>query len=132
MQEMRDVVCPMYDRATTALIEDLADRGLLDETLVACLSEFGRTPRINPAGGRDHWPQCWTVYFAGGGVQGGRTVGRSDEIGAFPAERPTEPAEVVATIYRSLGLDLGATLPGPLGEPMPLVDEGVQAIEELF
>ncbi len=132
MQDMRDVVCPMYDRATTALIEDLADRGLLDETLVACLSEFGRTPRINPAGGRDHWPQCWTVYFAGGGVQGGRTVGRSDEIGAFPAERPTEPAEVVATIYRSLGLDLGATLPGPLGEPLPLVDKGVQAIEELF
>ena len=59
-------------------------------------------------------------------------MGRSDEIGAFPAERPTEPAEVVATIYRSLGLDLGATLPGPLGEPLPLVDEGVQAIEELF
>ena len=84
-------------------------------TLVCNLAEFGRTPHVNPAGGRDHWPQCWTVDFAGGGVQGGRVVGRSDAIGGVPAERPVDPAEVVATIYRSLGLDLETKLPGPQG-----------------
>ncbi len=103
---MRDIVAPMYDQGYTALIEDLHERGMLDSTLVCNLAEFGRTPKVNPAGGRDHWPQCWTVYFAGGGVQGGRVVGRSDEIGGYPAERPVTPAEVVATIYRGLGLDL--------------------------
>ncbi|MBI4584552.1 MAG: DUF1501 domain-containing protein [Planctomycetes bacterium] len=129
---MRDIVAPMYDQAYSALIEDLSGRGLLESTLVCNLAEFGRTPRINPAGGRDHWPQCWTVYFAGGGVKGGRVVGRSDEIGAYPAERPVEPAEVVATIFHSLGLNLEATLPGPQGRPFPLVDFGVHEIKELF
>lgn len=132
IEGMRDVVAPMYDQGYSALLEDLDQRGLLPKTLVAALSEFGRTPRINPAGGRDHWPQCWTVYFAGGGVQGGRVVGRSDEIGAYPAERPVEPAEVVATIYHSLGLDLEQTIPGPQGRPFPLVDFGVHEIKELF
>ena len=72
----------MYDQGYSALIEDLSQRGMLDNTLVCNLAEFGRTPQVNPAGGRDHWPQCWTVYFAGGGVQGGRVVGRSDPIAA--------------------------------------------------
>jgi uncharacterized protein (DUF1501 family) len=129
---MREIVAPMYDQAYSALLEDLVQRGLLENTLVCNLAEFGRTPRINPAGGRDHWPQCWTVYFAGGGVQGGRVVGRSDEIGAYPAERPVEPSEVVATIYHSLGLNLEATLPGPQGRPFPLVDFGTHEIKELF
>ncbi len=132
IEGMRDIVAPMYDRAYSALIEDLDQRGLLPKTLVCNLAEFGRTPRVNPAGGRDHWPQCWTVYFAGGGIQGGRVVGASDEIGAYPAERPIEPAEVVATIYRSLGFDLETELPGPQSRPFPLVDYGVHAIEELF
>ena len=129
---MKDLVAPMYDQGYSALIEDLVQRGMLDDTLVCNLAEFGRTPRINPAGGRDHWPQCWTVYFAGGGVKGGRIVGRSDEIGAFPAERPVTPAEVVATIYKSLGLDLETHLPGPQGRPYPLVDFGTREIRELF
>jgi hypothetical protein len=72
------------------------------------------------------------VYFAGGGVQGGRVVGRSDPIGGVPAERPVEPAEVVATIYHSLGLDLETPLPGPAGRPFPLVDTGKHPIHELF
>jgi uncharacterized protein (DUF1501 family) len=122
----------MYDQGYSALIEDLAQRGLLGKTLVCNLSEFGRTPRVNPAGGRDHWPQCWTIYFAGGGVQGGRVVGRSDAIAGAPAERPVEPAEVVATIYRSLGLNLESHLPGPQGRPFPLVDFGKLPIKELF
>jgi uncharacterized protein (DUF1501 family) len=129
---MRDIVAPMYDQGYSALIEDLAQRGLLDNTLVCNLAEFGRTPKINPAGGRDHWPQCWTTYFAGGGVKGGRVVGRSDDIGGYPVERPVKPSEVVATIYHSLGLELDTHLPGPAGRPFPLVDFGTQPIRELF
>jgi len=129
---MRDIVAPMYDQGYSALIEDLSQRGLLGNTMVCNLAEFGRTPRINPAGGRDHWPQCWTVYFAGGGVKGGRVVGRSDDIGAYPAERPVNPGEVVATIYKSLGLDLDTHLPGPQGRPFALVDFGVREVKELF
>jgi uncharacterized protein (DUF1501 family) len=129
---MKDIVAPMYDQGYSALIEDLYQRGMLDNTLVANLSEFGRTPKINPAGGRDHWPQCWTVYFAGGGVKGGRVVGKSDEIGAYPVERPVKPGEIVGTIYRSLGLNLETHLPGPNSRPFPLVDYGTQPITELF
>ena len=129
---MKEIVAPMYDQGYSALIEDLVQRGLLDTTLVANLSEFGRTPRINPAGGRDHWPNCWTVYFAGGGVKGGRVVGKSDEIGAYPVERPVAPKEIVATIYHALGLDLDTHLPGPAGRPFPLVDFGTQPIRELL
>lgn len=129
---MKDIVAPMYDQGYSALIEDLSQRGMLDKTLVANLAEFGRTPKVNPAGGRDHWPQCWTVYFAGGGVKGGRVVGKSDEIGAYPVERPVKPNEIVATIYRSLGLNLETHLPGPNARPFPLVDFGTQPITELF
>ena len=132
IEGMRDIVAPMYDQAYSALIEDLSDRGLLGDTLVCSLAEFGRTPKVNPAGGRDHWPQCWTSMFAGGGVQGGRIVGRSDAIGGVPAERPVDSSEVVATIYRSLGLDLETKLPGQQSRPFPLVDFGKHAIEELF
>jgi len=129
---MKDIVAPMYDQGYSALLEDLFQRGLLDDTLVCNLAEFGRTPKINPAGGRDHWPQCWTVYFAGGGVQGGRVIGKSDDIGAYPVERPVKPSEIVATIYHSLGLNLETHLPGPSARPFPLVDYGTKAITELF
>jgi uncharacterized protein (DUF1501 family) len=129
---MKDIVAPMYDQGYTALIEDLHQRGMLDSTLVANLAEFGRTPKVNPAGGRDHWPQCWTVYFAGAGVKGGRAIGKSDDIGAYPAERPVQPKEIVATIFHALGLDLDTHLPGPQGRPFPLVDVGTKAITELF
>ena len=132
IEGMKDIVAPMYDQAYAALIEDLYDRGLLDNTLVCNLAEFGRTPRINPAGGRDHWPQCFSVYFAGGGIQGGRAIGKSDAIGAYPAENAVEPAQVVATIYKSLGFNLDTALPGPAGRPFPLVDFGKQEIKELF
>jgi hypothetical protein len=132
IEGMRDIVAPMYDQAYSALIEDLNQRGMLDNTLVCNLAEFGRTPRVNPAGGRDHWPQCWSIYFAGGGVQGGRVVGRSDAIGGYPAERPVAPNEVVATIFHSLGLNLETQLPGPAGRPFALVDSGTRPITELF
>ena len=132
IEGMRDLICPMYDQGYTALLEDLHQRGLLDDTLVCNLAEFGRTPKVNPAGGRDHWPNCWTMGFAGGGVKGGRAIGKSDEIGGYPAERPVNPPMVVATIFESLGLDLDTHLPGPAGRPFPLVDFGTQPIKELF
>jgi Protein of unknown function (DUF1501) len=132
IEGMKNIVAPMYDQAYAALIEDLSERGMLAETLVCNLAEFGRTPRINPAGGRDHWPQCFSAYFAGGGIQGGRAIGRSDPIGAYPAERPVDPPEIVGTIYKSLGFDLETTLPGPAGRPFPLVDFGKHEVKELF
>ena len=132
IEGMKDIVAPMYDQAYGALIEDLSQRGLLEKTLVCNLAEFGRTPRINPAGGRDHWPQCFCAYFAGGGIAGGRAIGKSDPSGGYPAERAVEPAEVVATIYKSLGFNLDTTLPGPNGRPFPLVDFGKHEIKELF
>jgi uncharacterized protein (DUF1501 family) len=130
--QMKDQVAPMYDRAYSALLEDLHQRGMLDNTLVTGLAEFGRTPKMNPAGGRDHWPQCFTVSFAGGGVKGGRVIGASDPIGAFPAERPVAPGDVVATVFHSLGIDHTGHLPGPAGRPFPLVDIGNEPIKELF
>ena len=132
IEGMKNIVAPMYDQAYSALIEDLDERGMLDDTMVCNSAEFGRTPRVNPAGGRDHWPQCFTTYFAGGGVQGGRVVGRSDPIGAVPAERPVGPGDLVATIFHSLGLNLESHLPGPSGRPFPLVDFGCREIHELF
>ncbi len=129
---MKEIVCPMYDQAYGTLIEDLNERGLLKNTLVCNLAEFGRTPRVNPAGGRDHWPQCYTIYFAGGGVRGGQVVGASDPIGGVPADRPVGPAEAVATIFHSLGFDINSHLPGPGGRPFPLVDTGKREIYELF
>lgn len=129
---MKDIVAPMYDQGYAALISDLQQRGLLDNTLVCNLAEFGRTPKVNPAGGRDHWPQCFTVYFAGGGVRGGQVVGASDPIGGVPADRPVQPADVIATIFHSLGLELESHLPGPAGRPFPLVDFGHREIYELF
>jgi uncharacterized protein (DUF1501 family) len=132
IEGMRDLVAPMYDQGYSALIEDLHQRGMLESTMVCNLAEFGRTPKVNPAGGRDHWPQVWTIGFAGGGVKGGRVVGKSDDIGGYPAERPTTPAEVVATIFHSLGVDLETELPGPQGRPFPVVDRGFSEIKELF
>ncbi|MDG2123669.1 MAG: DUF1501 domain-containing protein, partial [Verrucomicrobiales bacterium] len=132
VEQMKNQVAPMYDQAYSALLMDLHDRGMLDDTLVTGLAEFGRTPKVNPAGGRDHWPNCFTVSFAGGGSSGGQVVGASDPIGGFPAERPVEPADVVATIFHSLGLDPKTHLPGPAGRPFPLTDFGSEPIKELF
>jgi len=129
---MKNIVAPLYDQGYSALLEDLHQRGMLDNTMVAALSEFGRTPKVNPAGGRDHWPQCFTTSFAGGGVKGGRVVGKSDPIGGFPAERPVNPADLVATIFHGLGIDHTGHLPGPGGRPFPLVDVGRNPIQELF
>ncbi|GAC1448529.1 MAG: DUF1501 domain-containing protein [Isosphaeraceae bacterium] len=128
----KNEVGPNFDNAYTALLEDLARTGLHKNTMVVSLGEFGRTPKINPAGGRDHHPACWTVLFSGGPIQGGRIVGASDETGYAPRDRPITPAEIAATVYRGLGISLETELPGPQSRPLRLVDHGVEPIEELF
>lgn len=124
----RDVIGPMFDRAYSALLEDLHDRGLLSTTMVVAAGEFGRTPRINQSGGRDHWPGCWTVLMGGGPLKGGVVVGSSDATGAEPRDRPVTPMEIAATIYQGLGVDTSICL----REGFPLVDQGVGSIHELF
>jgi hypothetical protein len=128
----RDLVGPMFDMAYSSLLEDLKQRGMLENTMVLAMGEFGRTPKINPAGGRDHWPQCWSILMGGGGLKGGQVIGSSDDIGATPKDRPVTPAEVAATIYKGLGISLDLELPGAQGRPIPLVERGVEPIRELF
>lgn len=125
-------VGPNFDTAYSALIGDLAGRGLLENTIVLAFGEFGRTPKINPAGGRDHHPGCWSVLMAGGPIRGGRVVGASDEIGAYPKDRPVSTGEIAATVFHGLGIDLNIELPGPQNRPLRLVDHGVDPIAELF
>ncbi len=129
---MNSLVGPMFDNAFSSLIEDLSDRGLLDNTLVLATGEFGRTPRINPAGGRDHWPQCWSIVMAGGGIKGGQVVGSSDSIGAAPKDRPVQPSHVAATVYHALGIPIDLILSTPEGRQVRLVDHGFDPIMELF
>jgi hypothetical protein len=105
MARMEQQLCPRLDQGLSALLEDLHQRGLLRSTLVVALGEFGRTPKINKFGARDHWPYCFSVLLAGGGVPGGTVVGASDREGAYPAHRPVSPAELAATLYRRLGID---------------------------
>ncbi len=130
--QMSKEVAPNFDQAYTALLEDLSDRGLLANTMVVAVGEFGRTPKVNPAGGRDHHPGAWTILMGGGPLQGGRIVGETDEHAFAPKTRPITPAEVAATIYRGLGLDPHKELPGPQNRPIPLVDYNVKPIGELF
>jgi uncharacterized protein (DUF1501 family) len=125
------ILLPDFDRAFSALIDDLERRGRLERTLVVASGEFGRTPRLNSAGGRDHWPGVWSIAMAGGGVQGGRVVGRSDPHAAYPADRPVTPQDVLATIYFTLGIDSRQCLANQGSESSALVDGG-EPIRELF
>jgi hypothetical protein len=121
---------PPNDQALSALVEDLEARGLLDSTLVVALGEFGRTPKINNSAGRDHWPDCYSLLLAGGGVTGGAVYGASDKIGAYPAADPTTPADLAATIYWRFGLDPATEILDQTGRPFRLA-EG-QPIRKLF
>ncbi|OWK46908.1 DUF1501 domain-containing protein [Fimbriiglobus ruber] len=132
INEMAKQIVPNFDRAYSALLEDLSARGLLSNTVVVATGEFGRTPKINPAGGRDHHPGVWSMLIGGGPIQGGRVVGESDELAYAPKSRPVTPGEIAATIYRALGLDPHKELPGPQNRPIPLADFGVKPIAELF
>jgi uncharacterized protein (DUF1501 family) len=119
-----------FDLGYTALLEDLEQRGLLDETLVAVIGEFGRTPKINGNAGRDHWPGCFSITLAGAGVRGGLVHGASDRIAAYPARDPVSPEEVAATIYHALGVPADTVLTDHSGRPYPLTTG--QPLLELF
>lgn len=117
MRQHKEHLLPQADRALAALIEDLHERGLLDSTLVVAMGEFGRTPRLNRDGGRDHWPDCYSVLFAGGGVTGGAVHGASDSLGAYPARDPVTPADLAATIFWRFGIDPASEIHDHLGRP---------------
>ncbi len=117
---LKNSMLPPLDQASFALIEDLKQRGTLDETLICWLTEFGRTPRINGGAGRDHFPNCYSVAFAGGGVQGGQVYGKSDAMGYAPAESACGPEDLHATIFQALGIDPRTTIHAPDGRPFPL------------
>ena len=122
LDDYRRTLCPMFDQACSALFWDLHDRGLLASTLVLALGEFGRTPYLNARGGRDHWPGVWSILVGGGGLRGGQIIGASDALGGEPRDRPVTPADVAATIYRTLAIDPALLVPGPDGRPQRLTD----------
>ncbi|WP_397569784.1 DUF1501 domain-containing protein [Schlesneria sp. T3-172] len=120
-QQLTHQYCtPSFDRSFSALIEDLSDRGLLDETLVAVAGEFGRTPKINATAGRDHWAHCYTQLLAGGGVRGGSIWGESDAQGAYVARDPVSPDDFAATILHAFGIDAESLIKDNLGRPLPV------------
>jgi hypothetical protein len=121
---LQHLLLPFLDRALTSLLEDLAERGLLKTTLVAVTGDMGRAPRVNAKAGRDNWPQCGFCLLAGGGVKEGTVYGRSDKIGAYPAEQPVSPGDLVATIYEQLGVDPETTVPDQFGRPMSITHGG--------
>jgi len=128
---MNNYLVPITDQTLPTLLEDLDHRGLLDDTLVLWMGEFGRSPRINNMAGRDHWPQCYTVLMAGGGVKRGFVYGSSDRIGAYPSSNAVRPEDIAATVYHLLGMDPHAEVRDALNRPFPIswgsVIEGILA-----
>lgn len=119
--QLQKRLVPPMEQAFAALLDDLDSRGLLETTLVVWMGDFGRTPKINKDVGRDHWPSCYTMVLAGGGIQGGQVVGESDPTGAFPRSHPLTPADVHATIFRALGYEAREiTYHSADGRPIPL------------
>ncbi len=115
---LKDTLLPPTDHGLGALLEDLSERGMLDETLVVWMSEMGRTPSINKGGGRDHWSFCYSILLAGGGIRGGQVYGSSDRRAAYPSTNIVSPADVAATIYRCLGIDPRTVVPDQQGRPL--------------
>jgi uncharacterized protein (DUF1501 family) len=119
--KMKDRLLPPLDRGVSALLEDLDQRGMLNETLVVCTGEFGRTPKINANGGRDHWGTVYSAVLAGGGIRGGRIWGRSDRQGASPAADPVHVSNLIATIYHVLGYGGERRVVDMLGRPIDVI-----------
>lgn len=129
--QLKNQLVPPMEQAFAALLEDLHDRGLLESTLVVWMGDFGRTPLINKDAGRDHWPQCYSMILAGGGIRGGQVLGQSDASGGYPKNDPVTPADIHATVFTALGYDPHAiTYLSPEGRPFPL-SEG-EALHRLF
>ena len=133
---LRSVLAPTLDQTLSVLLDDLDQRGLLETTMVLVMGEFGRTPHMNALNGRDHYPDCWSLLLAGGGIEGGRVVGASDAQGAQVADRLISMGDVYATIYRALGIDWTKTYTNPFGRPFyianSLDDTMGQPVDELF
>lgn len=127
---LKNQLLPKFDEAISSLFQDLADRGMLDSTLVIVSGEFGRTPRINKDAGRDHWSKCFTVALGGGGIHGGRVIGRSDAWAQEPADSPYGPEDLAATLYHLLGINPLEELRTPEGRPIVLT-KGGRLIKEL-
>jgi hypothetical protein len=119
-KRLKTVLIPPFDQAFSALMHDLIDRNLLDETLVVCLSEFGRSPRINAAGGRDHWGNVFSIAMAGGGIRGGMVYGASDALGGSPKDHRVMPPDLLATFFHQLGIPATTELHDRLGRPFPV------------
>jgi hypothetical protein len=136
--DLKERLCPVSDKATSALLDDLDSRGMLDDTLILWTGEMGRTPRVGQSvvggagagrDGRDHWPHCFTSILAGGGIKGGIIHGSSDRYAAYPATNPVSPTDLVATIYHCLGVDPQMTIRDKLNRPMALCEgEPIQTI----
>lgn len=122
---------PTFDQAFAALIGDLSERDMLDETLVIAMGEFGRTPKLNTRGGRDHWPRVFSVVLAGGGIRGGQVVGASDRVGESPRDRPITPSDLACTIYSLLGVDVNHEMITSDGRPVR-INQGGNIIDELI
>ena len=120
--KMKDRLLPVFDRSASALLTDLEQRGMLEETLVVFLTDFGRTPRINNNGGRDHYPAVYSAVLAGGGIQGGQVYGTSNTNGTAVASGRCTPADVHATVFKALGIDHHAELKDSLGRPFRICD----------
>ena len=121
---IKNTLAPPLDRGASALLADLEERGLLDQTLVVLMGEFGRTPKINPNAGRDHHGRANSILMAGAGMPGGLVVGRTDSRGEAPADRPVTPADLAATLYTALGIDPNHQFETPDGRPVRLVENG--------
>ena len=122
---------PEFDQGFSALVEDMHARGLLADTLVLCMGEFGRTPKLNKDKGRDHWGPAASLLFAGAGVRGGQVIGSTDKQGAYVTRRPVSPADVACTVYEALGIDPRKQLRTPDGRPIEILDQG-ETVKELF
>ena len=119
-ERLRNVLMPQLDTTYSALLEDLAQRGMLDDTLVVLMGEFGRTPRINGGAGRDHWGFVCSVALAGGGIRGGQVIGASDRIGGHPRDGRVTPADLTATIFHALGIGAHAEFHDAFGRPLAI------------
>jgi hypothetical protein len=130
--ELARELMPQLDAGMAALLADLKERGLLETTLVIWMGEFGRTPRVNNVGGRDHYSRAWTTLMAGCGLKGGQVVGQTDRDGATVTERPISVRDFMATVCRALGIDHAKKLDTPIGRPVTVVEKGGEPIRELF
>jgi uncharacterized protein (DUF1501 family) len=130
-RQLKGRLLPPLDQGLSALLDDLGQRGLAGRTLLVVMGEFGRTPRVNPAGGRDHWHHCYPVLLSGGGVRPGAVLGQSDRNGAYPTRGPVcTPADLCATVYHCLGIDHRRVMADQAGRPLPLARG--EPIREVF